>query len=52
MIADSSRQSYGTSKWAGWVLEEQEAMKHFDAAWAMGINTFDTCVHSPSSSSL
>ncbi|EIN13170.1 Aldo/keto reductase [Punctularia strigosozonata HHB-11173 SS5] len=34
--------SYGTPKWQGWVLEEEEAIKHIKAAYDAGINTFDT----------
>ncbi|KAK4700992.1 hypothetical protein P7C70_g5245, partial [Phenoliferia sp. Uapishka_3] len=34
--------SYGNSGWSEWVLEEEESMKHFEAAWKMGINTWDT----------
>lgn len=28
-------------KWAGWVLDEEESLKHFEAAYKMGINTWD-----------
>ncbi|EIN13176.1 Aldo/keto reductase [Punctularia strigosozonata HHB-11173 SS5] len=34
--------SYGTPMWEGWVLEEEEAIKHIRAAYDAGINTFDT----------
>ncbi|KAI5479807.1 aryl-alcohol dehydrogenase [Pseudohyphozyma bogoriensis] len=34
--------SYGSSKWQDWVLDEEESLKHFKAAWEMGINTWDT----------
>ncbi|KAM0750647.1 Aldo/keto reductase [Meredithblackwellia eburnea MCA 4105] len=34
--------SYGNSGWAEWVLEEEESMKHFETAWKLGINTWDT----------
>ncbi|KAJ6505226.1 NADP-dependent oxidoreductase domain-containing protein [Mycena sanguinolenta] len=35
--------SYGDPKWGGnWVLGEEEASKHIAAAYAAGINTFDT----------
>ncbi|KAJ6474546.1 NADP-dependent oxidoreductase domain-containing protein [Mycena vulgaris] len=35
--------SYGDPKWSGnWVLAEEEASKHIKAAYAAGINTFDT----------
>ncbi|KAF7375750.1 Aldo-ket-red domain-containing protein [Mycena sanguinolenta] len=35
--------SYGHPKWGGnWVLGEEEASKHIAAAYAAGINTFDT----------
>ncbi|KAL8292958.1 hypothetical protein RQP46_000652 [Phenoliferia psychrophenolica] len=34
--------SYGNSGWSSWVLEEEESMRHFEAAWKLGINTWDT----------
>ncbi|KAM0792283.1 hypothetical protein ACM66B_004973 [Microbotryomycetes sp. NB124-2] len=34
--------SYGVKGWADWVLEEEEALPHFERAWKMGINTWDT----------
>ncbi|KAJ6488855.1 NADP-dependent oxidoreductase domain-containing protein [Mycena sanguinolenta] len=35
--------SYGDPKWGGnWVLGEEEASKHIAAAYAAGINTYDT----------
>ncbi|KAJ7596449.1 NADP-dependent oxidoreductase domain-containing protein [Mycena floridula] len=34
--------SYGTLEWAGWVLPEEEGIKHIKAAYDTGINTFDT----------
>ncbi|KDQ61390.1 hypothetical protein JAAARDRAFT_30817 [Jaapia argillacea MUCL 33604] len=34
--------SYGTPEWQGWVLGEEEAIKHIKAAYGAGINTFDT----------
>ncbi|KAG8915439.1 hypothetical protein FRC00_004456 [Tulasnella sp. 408] len=34
--------SYGTPEWQGWVLEEEEALKHIKAAYDLGINAFDT----------
>ena len=34
--------SYGDPKWQGWVLEEEEAIKHIKAAYDAGINAFDT----------
>ncbi|KAI0789331.1 aryl-alcohol dehydrogenase [Abortiporus biennis] len=33
---------YGTKKWAEWVLEEEEAIKHIKFAYDRGIQTFDT----------
>ncbi|KAG8835471.1 hypothetical protein FRC17_003038 [Serendipita sp. 399] len=34
--------TYGTKSWYGWVLEEEEGIKHIKEAFALGINTFDT----------
>lgn len=34
--------SYGDSNWAGWVLPEEEGLKHVKAAYDAGIQTFDT----------
>ncbi|KAG9017565.1 hypothetical protein FRB90_000770 [Tulasnella sp. 427] len=34
--------SYGSPEWAGWVLPEEEGIKHIKAAYDMGINAFDT----------
>ncbi|SCZ97710.1 BZ3500_MvSof-1268-A1-R1_Chr4-3g07395 [Microbotryum saponariae] len=34
--------SYGNKDWAGWVLDEQESLPHFKAAFDLGINTWDT----------
>ena len=34
--------SYGDPAWQGWVLKEEEALKHIKAAYDAGINTFDT----------
>ncbi|KAH7341612.1 NADP-dependent oxidoreductase domain-containing protein [Rhizoctonia solani] len=34
--------SYGTPDWQGWVLNEQEGLKHIKAAYDAGIQTFDT----------
>ena len=34
--------SYGTPDWQGWVLEEEESLKHIKYAYDHGINTFDT----------
>ncbi|KAG8909641.1 hypothetical protein FRC00_009744 [Tulasnella sp. 408] len=34
--------SYGSPNWQGWVLGEEEGLKHIKAAYDMGINTFDT----------
>ncbi|KAF9035166.1 NADP-dependent oxidoreductase domain-containing protein [Panaeolus papilionaceus] len=34
--------SYGTPDWQGWVLPEEESIKHIKAAYEAGINTFDT----------
>ncbi|KAG8920210.1 hypothetical protein FRC00_010329, partial [Tulasnella sp. 408] len=34
--------SYGSPEWAGWVLGEEEGIKHIKAAYDMGINAFDT----------
>ncbi|KAH6892760.1 oxidoreductase [Coprinopsis sp. MPI-PUGE-AT-0042] len=34
--------TYGTSKWQGWVLDEEESIKHIKAAYDAGINAFDT----------
>ena len=28
-------------QWAGWVLDEEESLKHFKAAYDMGINTWE-----------
>jgi hypothetical protein len=32
--------TYGNSQWADWVLEEEESIPHFKAAWEAGINTW------------
>ncbi|KAG8983058.1 hypothetical protein FRB90_006334 [Tulasnella sp. 427] len=34
--------SYGSPDWQGWVLGEEEGLKHIKAAYDMGINAFDT----------
>ncbi|KAJ2916930.1 hypothetical protein MD484_g3521, partial [Candolleomyces efflorescens] len=34
--------SYGDPAWQGWVLKEEEGLKHIKAAYDAGINTFDT----------
>lgn len=34
--------SYGTPDWQGWVLEEEESLKHIKYAYDHGINAFDT----------
>ncbi|KAG8927828.1 hypothetical protein FRC01_006883 [Tulasnella sp. 417] len=34
--------SYGSPEWQGWVLGEEEGIKHIKAAYDMGINAFDT----------
>lgn len=34
--------SYGTPEWQGWVLPEEEGLKHIKAAYDMGIQSFDT----------
>lgn len=34
--------SYGTPEWQGWVLNEEEGLKHIKAAYDAGIQTFDT----------
>ncbi|KAK1924492.1 NADP-dependent oxidoreductase domain-containing protein [Papiliotrema laurentii] len=34
--------SYGDPKWQGWVLDEEESIKHIRFAYEQGINTFDT----------
>ncbi|KAJ3007690.1 hypothetical protein NUW54_g3449 [Trametes sanguinea] len=34
--------SYGTPEWQGWVLPEEEAIKHIKFAYDHGIQTFDT----------
>ncbi|CUA72017.1 hypothetical protein RSOLAG22IIIB_04878 [Rhizoctonia solani] len=34
--------SYGSKDWSGWVLEEEEAIKHIKTAYDLGIQTFDT----------
>ncbi|OJA13328.1 hypothetical protein AZE42_09285 [Rhizopogon vesiculosus] len=34
--------SYGTPKWAPWVLEEEPSLEIMKAAWDLGINTIDT----------
>ncbi|OAX30484.1 Aldo/keto reductase, partial [Rhizopogon vinicolor AM-OR11-026] len=34
--------SYGTPKWAPWVLEEEASLEIMKAAWDLGINTIDT----------
>lgn len=33
--------TYGTPKWQGWVLDEEEGFKHIKAAYDAGIQTFD-----------
>ncbi|KAB5594609.1 hypothetical protein CTheo_1931 [Ceratobasidium theobromae] len=34
--------SYGSPEWEGWVLGEEEGLKHIKAAYDLGIQTFDT----------
>ncbi|TFY76633.1 hypothetical protein EWM64_g7378 [Hericium alpestre] len=34
--------SYGSPVWQGWVLGEEEGIKHIKAAYDLGIQTFDT----------
>jgi len=34
--------SFGTSKWASWVLDEEPSIEIMKAAWDLGINTIDT----------
>ncbi|KAG6873151.1 hypothetical protein C0995_002304 [Termitomyces sp. Mi166 len=34
--------SFGSPDWANWVMGEEQAFKILDAAWELGINTFDT----------
>jgi len=34
--------SYGLPSWYGWILEEEESLKHIKAAYDAGINAFDT----------
>jgi len=34
--------SYGSSKWADWVLDEEKALPLLKAAWDAGIQTWDT----------
>ncbi|KAG2039326.1 NADP-dependent oxidoreductase domain-containing protein [Suillus americanus] len=34
--------SFGTSKWASWVLDEEPSIEIMKAAWDIGINTIDT----------
>jgi aryl-alcohol dehydrogenase-like predicted oxidoreductase len=34
--------SYGTDKWAEWVIKEEEALPLLKAAWDAGIQTWDT----------
>ncbi|KAG2018812.1 hypothetical protein CC2G_008201 [Coprinopsis cinerea AmutBmut pab1-1] len=34
--------SYGDPNWQGWVLDEEESLKHIKAAYDAGINAFDT----------
>lgn len=34
--------SYGSKDWAGWVLEEDEALPLLEHAYKVGINTWDT----------
>ncbi|KAK2466534.1 hypothetical protein APHAL10511_001396 [Amanita phalloides] len=34
--------SYGSPEWMPWVLPEDESIKHIQAAYEAGINTFDT----------
>ncbi|KAG2078447.1 Aldo/keto reductase [Suillus decipiens] len=34
--------SFGTSKWASWVLDEEPSIEIMKAAWDLGVNTIDT----------
>ncbi|CAE6441161.1 unnamed protein product [Rhizoctonia solani] len=34
--------TYGSPQWEGWVLNEEEGLKHIKAAYDAGIQTFDT----------
>ncbi|KAG0697430.1 NADP-dependent oxidoreductase domain-containing protein [Suillus ampliporus] len=34
--------SFGTSKWAPWVIDEEPSIEIMKAAWDLGINTIDT----------
>ncbi|KAA1476209.1 Aldo/keto reductase [Dentipellis sp. KUC8613] len=34
--------SYGSTEWQGWVLGEEEGIKHIKEAYDLGIQTFDT----------
>ncbi|KIO24840.1 hypothetical protein M407DRAFT_211917 [Tulasnella calospora MUT 4182] len=34
--------SYGSPEWQGWVLGEEEGLKHIKTAYDLGINAFDT----------
>ncbi|KAH7338670.1 NADP-dependent oxidoreductase domain-containing protein [Rhizoctonia solani] len=34
--------TYGSPQWEGWVLNEEEGLKHIKAAYEAGIQTFDT----------
>lgn len=34
--------TYGTPEWQGWVLGEEDGLKHIKAAFDAGINAFDT----------
>ena len=34
--------SYGSPEWQGWVLNEEESLKHIKYAYDHGINAFDT----------
>lgn len=34
--------SYGSKSWEEWVLEEKDGIEHIKAAFAAGVNTFDT----------
>jgi aryl-alcohol dehydrogenase-like predicted oxidoreductase len=34
--------SFGTPKWAPWVLDEEPSIEIMKAAWDLGVNTIDT----------
>ena len=34
--------SYGSSKWAGWVLDEKESIEMLEYCYSKGLNTWDT----------